>query len=62
MEKSGLDVKLTTHQHLVLRLRMHGHISQPPSTPSWRGDNWMGTGARLLVITALNFMSQSSGL
>lgn len=35
--QSGRRVKLTTHFHLGLRLRMSGAISPLPLTPSWRG-------------------------
>jgi len=30
-------VKLTTHFHLVPRLRIHGAIPPLPNTSSWRG-------------------------
>jgi len=31
------DLRLTTHLHLVLRMRMRGAIHPPPKTPSWWG-------------------------
>jgi hypothetical protein len=36
-EKSGRDVKLTTHLHLVPRPRIRGAIPPLPTTPPWRG-------------------------
>jgi len=36
-EQSGRGVKLTTHFHLVPRLRMHGCVSPLPHTSSWPG-------------------------
>jgi hypothetical protein len=35
---SGRVIKLTTHLHLVLRLRMSGAILPIPFAISWRGD------------------------
>jgi len=33
--QSSLGVKLTTHLHLVLRLRMRGAVPLHPYMPSW---------------------------
>ena len=35
--QSGRGVKLTTHVHLVAKLRMSGGVPLVPYTPSWRG-------------------------
>jgi len=35
--KSSQGTKLTTHHHLVLRLRMHAAIPPVPKMPSWNG-------------------------
>jgi hypothetical protein len=41
-------VKLTSHLHLVLRLRMPGIIPPLPSTSSWRGA-YLSTGITLYL-------------
>jgi hypothetical protein len=42
-EQGGRDVKLTTHFHLVPRLRMRGTAISLPHTSSWCG-GWLSTG------------------
>jgi hypothetical protein len=36
-EYSGWGMKLTTHLHLVPKLRMYGATLPPPNTSSWHG-------------------------
>jgi len=43
---NGRGVKLTTHFHLVLRLRMSEAIPLLPLTPSWRGHFTLHTSNR----------------